>query len=101
LGFAFLELAERLHYAMSAAPRTSDAARERQLRNARQRRWYARQHPRRRERVALVPVADAVVQMLVDLNWLREADADDRAKIALAIEAMLADAACAHERRFT
>jgi hypothetical protein len=73
----------------------------RQLRNARQRKWYARQHPRRRERVALVPVADPVLAMLVDLNWLAEADADDRVKIALAIAAMLNDTAREHERRFT
>ena len=74
---------------------------QRKLRNARQRRWYARQHPHRRQRIVPVPATDPMVEMLVDLGWLQESDADDRQMIAQALAAMLHDTARGHFQRFS
>jgi hypothetical protein len=58
---------------------------------ARQRRHRAR--VRRGERVAPVVFGEAVLDTLVALRWLREDEAEDRAKVGEAIAALLTDLA--------
>jgi hypothetical protein len=61
----------------------TDAQRQRQCRK------------RRQQGIAVVPVpiGEAVFDTLVALNWLRDGDAADRAKVGEAIGAMLCDLA--------
>jgi hypothetical protein len=47
----------------------------------------------RGEAVALVPYDGAVLDLLVRLRWLAEADVADKVKVGAAISAMLRDAA--------
>jgi hypothetical protein len=82
----------------AARQRTPDEKRA-QVRE-RQKRWYARQHPRRHEKVPLVRVNDEIVGMLIDLDWLAASDAEDRQKIGSAISAMLKTTAREHRQRF-
>jgi hypothetical protein len=57
----------------------------------RQRRRRAR--ARRGEVIAPVPVCGPILDTLVTLHWLSDADAEDRAAVGRAIHAMLADLA--------
>lgn len=57
----------------------------------RQRRRRAR--ARRHEIVAPTPVGERVLDVLVNLHWLADKDADDSRKIGAAIGAMLSDLA--------
>jgi hypothetical protein len=65
----------------------------RALRNARQRRWRARQHPHRRELVAPVPVPPVVVALLVETGWLQPSEINNREQIGSAVSVLLKDAA--------
>src|SRR4051794_38405199 len=67
--------------------------RSRALRNARQQRWRARQHPHRRELVASVPVSPPVLALLVETGWLQPCEASNREQIGSAVAALLKDAA--------
>jgi hypothetical protein len=66
-----------------SSSRVSDAERQRLCRK------------RRRQGIAVVPVpvGEAVFDTLVALNWLRDGDAANRAKVGEAIAAMLCDLA--------
>jgi hypothetical protein len=64
---------------------------ERRRSTDRQRRYRARL--RSGTMPITIDVAAETIAMLVETRWLREADASDKAAIAIAIERLLADAA--------
>ena len=61
--------------------------------DAAERQRRARARRRRGEVIAPVPVCGSVLDVLVELRWLGDKDAADRAKVGLAIASMLADLA--------
>jgi hypothetical protein len=66
---------------------------------ARQRNWRARQ--RRGAAIYSVEADFAVLHLLIDLGWLREDESADRREVAVAIGALLADAArCRRKSEF-
>ena len=78
-------------------PRTPEELRR--LRNARQRRCYARKHPHRNEIAPNIEINDDVILLTIDTGSLSEVDADDRQKIAAAVSAMLKDAGRQHRQK--
>jgi hypothetical protein len=85
---------------VTAFPRSAvlmlDRPDKREIRRRCRRRYKARQ--RRGEAVAPVPYGFSVLHMLIDLNWLQEAESADRRAVGKAIAALLDDAASHHKR---
>ena len=85
---------------MSAARHSpADAERKRRLRNERQKRYYARQNPYRREKVAPVPTTDEIRCNAYRPALVRGVRCTQPAKIGIAIAAMLKDTARDHSRQ--